>query len=381
MPVALSLLAVVAIATAAWGIISRKQDHAQLQQIVADNSVMVVDVVNPSTTPAAAELVLPGDVEPFTDAPIYARTTGYLRKWYVDIGQSVKAGQVLADIDTPEIDAQKRQAQADVASAQANERLSATTATRYQSLRASGLVADLDVEKAVDDERAKTAQLESARQNLRHIEELDAFRHVTAPFDGIVTARRTDIGSLVTSGSASGQELFHLTTNHRVRIFVQVPQADAPMIHVGLTGKVTRSEGGGGSFPATVVRTAGSLDANTRTLLTEMEADNANGAILPGSFVQVHLPTGASGSGVLRVPANTLLFRGDGLHLAVVDDSNHARLHTVQISHDLGKELELAGGVTPQDRVIVNPADSLMDGQPVRIRATAAASATATAKG
>jgi len=359
-----------AIAVAAWGIVTRLQASAALKRATEAAAVQAVNVVKPHHSNSANELVLPGDVEAYTDAPIYARTSGYLKRWYADIGKQVKAGDALADIETPEVDAQYRQAKADLATAEANYRLAQTTAARYQELRKTGLVAVQDVDNAQGDADAKTAQLESARQNLQRLAQLESFNHITAPFDGVVTARRIDIGALVTEGSTSGQELFHMTATRRLRVYVQVPQAYVSLIQPGLIAELNFAEHPDRRFPAKVVSTARAIDMTTRTLLTELEADNSKGELLSGAFAQVHLPL-PLGLTSWRLPSNTLLFRADGLHVATLDANNRVQLNTVRIGRDFGSEIEILSGVGPDDRVILNPADSLLSGTPVRVAAAA----------
>ena len=355
---------------AAWGIFTRLQARDALARTASAAAVTIVNVVKPHHGEGGNDLVLPGDVQAFKDAPIYARTNGYLKRWYADIGKQVKAGDVLAEIETPEVDAQYRQAKADVATAEANFKLAQITAKRYQELRKTGLVAAQDVDNAQGDADAKSAQLESARQNLQRLEQLESFNRVTAPFDGVVTARRIDIGALVTQGNNSGQELFHMTATNRLRIYVQVPQAYADLIQPGMVAELSFPERPDRRFTAKVVSTARAIDGTTRTLLTELEADNSKGELLPGSFVQVHLqlPAGVSR---WRLPSNTLLFRADGLHVAAVGADNRVALKEVQIGRDYGSEIEILSGVGADDRIIVNPPDSLISGTPVRISAVA----------
>jgi RND family efflux transporter MFP subunit len=359
----------VAIVVAGWGIFTRLQARTELAHRTEAAAVATVVVIKPHHGEGGNELVLPGDVQPYTDAPIYARTSGYLKRWYADIGKQVKAGDLLADIETPEVDAQYRQAKADVATAEANSRLAQTTAKRYQDLRKTGLVAVQDVDNAQGDADSKTAQLESARQNLQRLAQLEGFNRVTAPFDGVVTARRIDVGALVTQGNASGQELFHMTSTAHLRIYLQVPQAYASLIRPGMVAELVLPEHPDRRFSARVASTARSIDANTRTLLTELDADNADGELLSGSFAEVHLPLPVSIT-TWRLPSNTLLFRADGLHVAAVDADNRVQLRQVRIGRDYGSELEIVSGVGADDRVIINPADSLLSGTQVRIAAT-----------
>jgi len=357
-----------AVIIAAWGIFTRVNSRAALKQLAQQSAVPVVIVTMPKHSDVGDELVLPGDIQAYTDAPIYARTNGYLKRWYADIGKHVKAGQLLAEIETPEVDAQYRQAKADLATADANNRLSQTTAQRFQELRKTGLVAQQDVDNAVGDAEAKKAQTESARQNLQRLEQMQGFNRITAPFEGVVTARRTDVGALVTEGSTTGQELFHLSSTSRLRVYVQVPQAYANWITPGMAADLTTVERPELRHPAKVVSTAGSIDATTRTLLTELEADNPKGELLPGSYSQVHLPL-PTGLKTWRVPSNALLFRGDGLHVATVDAQSQVHLNTVAIGRDYGAEVEILSGVSAQDRIILNPPDSILAGATVKVRA------------
>jgi RND family efflux transporter MFP subunit len=360
---------IIAIIVAAWGIFSRISARAALKAEAEAAAVPVVAVSLPRHSDAANELVLPGDLQAYSDAPIYARTSGYLKRWYADIGKHVKAGQLLAEIETPEVDAQYRQAQADLATASANNRLSQTTAARFRELRKTGLVAQQDADNAEGDAEAKKAQVDSAQQNLERLQQLESFNHIVAPFDGVITARRVDVGSLVTQGSATGQELFHLSSTSRLRVYVQVPQSYASLIKPGMSASLTTAEQPDRRHAAKVVSTAQAIDPATRTLLTELEADNPNGELLPGSYSQVHLPLPA-GIQSWRVPSSSLLYRGDGLHLATVDASNHVHLNTVTVGRDFGSEMEILSGVTDSDRIILNPPDSLLAGAAVKVVAS-----------
>lgn len=363
-----------AIVVAAWGIYSRRHARAALASVARAAAIPVVDVVAPFRSSLANELVLPGNVQAFTDAPIYARTSGYLKRWYADIGAHVRAGALLAVIETPEVDAQYRQAQADYATAQANNRLAQLTASRYQRLRKTGLVALQDVDNAQGDADAKMAELESAQQNLQRLEQMEAFNRITAPFDGVVTARRIDVGALVTEGSSTGQELFHMTATRRLRIYIQVPEAYSSLIRAGLPAQLSLVERPDRLYAAKVISTARAIDVSTRTLLTELEADNDRDELLPGAYAQVHLPLPA-GLASWRVPSNALLFRADGLHVATVDPYGRVQLKAVRIGRDFGAQIEILDGVGAQDRIILSPPDSIMTGQVVRVHAAREAAA------
>ncbi len=308
----------------------------------------------------------PGNVQAFTDAPIYARTSGYLKRWYADIGAHVKAGELLAVIETPEVDAQYRQAQADYDAAVANNKLSQLTAGRYQRLGKTGLVALQDVDNAQGDADAKKAQLESALQNLGRLRQLESFNRITAPFDGEITARRIDVGALVTEGSSTGQELFHLTATRQLRIYIQVPEAYSSLIRPGLGAQLALVERPDRLFPARIVSTARAIDTSTRTLLTELQTDNDKGELLPGAFAQVHLPLPA-GLASWRLPSDALLFRADGLHVATVDGDGRVLLKTVRVGRDFGATIEILDGVDAQDEVIISPPDSVANGQIVHV--------------
>lgn len=358
----------VAVLVGAWGIFSRISARAALKAEADDAAVPVVEVVAPRRSGNASnELVLPGDLQAFSDAPIYARTNGYLKRWYADIGKHVKAGELLAEIETPEVDAQYRQARADLATAQANNRLSQTTASRFRELRKTGLVAQQDADNAEGDAEAKKAQVESAQQNLDRLQQLESFNHIVAPFDGVITARRVDVGSLISQGNTSAQELFHLSSTSRLRVYVQVPQAYASMIQPGMEASLTTAERPAERHGAKVASTAQAIDPITRTLLTELTAENPKGELLPGSYSQVHL-TLPAGIDQWRVPATSLLYRGDGLHLAIVDGQSRVHLHNVTIGRDFGSEIEIASGIDEHDRVIQSPPDSILEGAEVKVR-------------
>jgi RND family efflux transporter MFP subunit len=358
---------VLAVMLAAWGIFSRISARAALKAEAVDASIPVVEVVQPRKSDGKLnELVLPGDLQAYSDAPIYARTSGYLRRWYADIGKHVKAGELLAEIETPEVDAQYRQAKADLATAQANNHLSQTTAARFRELRKTGLVAQQDADNAEGDAEAKKAQVDSAQQNLDRLQQLESFNRIVAPFDGVITARRIDVGSLITQGNTTAQELFHLSSTSRLRIYVQVPQAYAALVHPSMEASLSTAERPDQLHPAKVISTAEAIDPATRTLLTELQTDNPHGELLPGSYTQVHLPLPEAVER-WRVPSSSLLYRGDGLHLATVDAQDRVRLRNVTIGRDFGLEIEILSGIDPQDRVIMSPPDSILDGAQVKV--------------
>jgi RND family efflux transporter MFP subunit len=353
-----------------YGIESRVQADQALTTETMDRAVQSVAVVHPRSEPLGEEVVLPGAVQAFVAAPIYARTNGYLKKWYFDIGAHVKTGQLLAEIETPELDRQLDQARADVATAEANQTLARTTAERYQSLAAGESVSKQDVEDRVGDFNAKKAMLDSARFNVRRLEELQRFQKIYAPFDGVLTARNTDIGQLIDAGANSpGKELFDISATHELRVFVNVPQAQSRAAGPGSSADLTLPELPGKRFYGKVARTAEAIDPASRTLLTEVDVDNSKGELLPGAYVLVHLKLGGSRPGVV-LPVNTLIFRADGLRVAVVRDGK-AELVPVTIGRDYGNEVEVVAGTGPGDAVIENPSDSLTSGAAVRVTGAA----------
>ena len=362
---AIAVLAAGAIA-AAWGISGRARAMTELSRETREMSVATVAVTTPVPSAGAEDVSLPGNVQAFTDAAIFARTSGYLKRRLADIGSHVKTGQVLAEIDTPEIDQQLLQARADFATAQANERLAQTTAERYQDLIKSDSVSRQDYDTAIGTYEAKRAAVASAEANMKRLEEQQRFKVIYAPFDGVITARNTDIGALIGSGS-NAKELFHIASMDRVRVYVNVPQMYSRAARPGLPATIDIRELPGRHFEGKVLRTAQTIDPNSRTLLVEIDLDNPSGELLPGSYAEVHLklPTDAA---ALRLPVNTLLFRSEGLRVAVVKDQR-VRLQPVTMGRDFGSSVEVLSGVSANDQVVMNPSDSLADGQPVRIAA------------
>ncbi|MBL6749484.1 MAG: efflux RND transporter periplasmic adaptor subunit [Nevskia sp.] len=364
----------VALALAAWGIFSRIEARAELVRQAAAAAIPTVGVVSPSHGKPSEELSLPGTVQAYYEAPIYARTSGYLKRWLVDIGTRVKSGELIAEIDTPEVDQQLNQARADLATAQANEALSATTNERWKGLLASDSVSRQDADDKAGDYAAKKALTASALANVRRLQELESFKRVLAPFDGVVTVRNTDIGALINAGAGGtpGSELFRVADTHKLRIYVQVPQPYAGAMRPGLAAELEVADHPGRRFHSQVARTADAIDPTTRTLLTQLEFDNAGGELYPGAFSEVHfkIPTRDD---TVRLPANALLFRSAGLQVAVVGDDGHVKLHDVVMGRDFGTEVEILSGIAESDRVVLNPPDSLGDGQQVRVAAAPAA--------
>jgi RND family efflux transporter MFP subunit len=360
------LIIAVAAITAAWGILTRGHAMAELSRETREMAVTTVAVTKPSKGTASEDVALPGSVQPYTDAAIFARTTGYLKKRYVDIGSRVRSGQVLAEIDTPELDQQLMQARADLATAKANEKLAKTTADRYVDLMKTDSVSRQDMDNATGGYEAKQAATASADANVKRLEDLQHFKTIYAPFDGVITARNTDIGALIGSAS-NAKELFHIASMTRLRIFVSVPQLYARSMQSDTSADIEIQELPGRKFTGRVARTAQSIDPSSRTLLVEIDLDNPKGEILPGSFAQVHLkmPTQVS---TFRLPVNALIFRSEGLRIATVTDGV-VSLVPITLGRDFGSTVEVVSGLTGAESVVINPPDSLAQGQRVSVAA------------
>ena len=371
----LLIAAGVAVVLAAWGILSRLYARVLLERAAADAAIVTVATTHPSRGPGSDILVLPGTVQAFYEAPIYARTNGYLHAWYTDIGTSVKKGQLLAEIETPEVDQQLRQAEADLATARANYQLARTTNERWQGLLATESVSKQDADERAGDAAAKQAAEQSAAANLARLRELESFKRVIAPFDGVVTQRNTDVGALINAGESTGNALFRVADTHRLRIYVSVPQSYAGQVSQGASAGLVFADRPGRRYEASVSSTARALDASSRTLQVELQIDNASGELFPGSYAEVHFDLRGTGTTLLRVPVNSVLFRAQGLLVATVDSTNHAHLHPITQGRDFGREIEVLSGVEPGDTLIVNPPDSISEGLQVRIAAPAADSA------
>ena len=349
------------------GIVPRVKARATLRAETNRLAVPTVIVVQPRRSAPGQEIVLPANVQAFKDAPIYARTNGYLRRWYADIGAHVKAGQLLAEIDTPEVEQQLHQARADLSTAEANLRLSEITATRYQGLLKTDSVSQQDSDNATSDFAAKKATVQAFQANVRRLEELQSFQRIYAPFDGIITARNTDIGQLIDSGSSGGPkaELFHIAAPDTLRVYVNVPQIYSKAMKAGLKADLVLAEFPGRRFAGELVRTADAIDTSTRTLLVEIDVSNPTGELLTGAYAEVHMKLPGSVT-TFTVPVNSLLFRSEGLRLAsVIDD--RVQLIPITIGRDFGSEVEVVTGLNGDEKLIVNPADSIVSGQPVRI--------------
>ena len=361
--IALVVVAVVLL----WGIRSRVRAGRTARAEAAQSAVTPVSVILPTRAAPAQEIILPGNVQPFSSSPIYSRTNGYLRKWYVDIGARVKQGQLLAVVDAPEIDQQVEQSISNLNTAKANLALAEITKNRYQALLTKKAVSQQDVDNAVGTYNANKSIVEADQANVKQLQALQSFEKIYAPFDGIVTARNTDIGDLVNSGSAGGvkTDLFHIAQPGTLRVYVNVPEEYSQGIKEGMTADITLAEFPGRKFQGKLVRTADAINMTTRTLLIEIDVANPTGTLLTGSYAEVHLaiPTQAS---TFVIPVNTLIFRTEGLRVGIVRDGKVV-LATVTPGHDFGNTIEIVAGLKADDQVIVNPPDSIVSGQEVQI--------------
>jgi RND family efflux transporter MFP subunit len=358
------------------GIGSRVDAEKKLEATVKLTSAEVVNVTHPTKGSNDQAIELPGNTQAFTDAPIYARTSGYLKKWYFDIGAHVKQGQLLAEIETPELDEQLEQAENQLKTAEANLQLSQVTADRWVFLEKSSVVSKQERDQAVSDLNAKRATADSARANVARLQKLQEFEHVYAPFDGVITARNTDIGDLIQGDNTTPKELFHLAAVGKLRVYISVPEVYATAIKSGETVTLTLDAFPGEKFTGTLVRDSNSIDLISRTLRVEVDVDNPTGRLLPGAYAFVHLEL-PSAANAVTVPTNTLLFRAEGLRVAVVRNGE-AKLVPITIGHDYGNTVEVLNGLTPEDSVILDPSDSIMDGSPVKVAESGPAKAVAT---
>jgi RND family efflux transporter MFP subunit len=348
------------------GIHSRAVAESRLKQRTEEAAIPTVAIVFPREGAPTQEIVLPGNTQAFSDAPIYARTSGYLRHWYFDIGAHVQKGQLLAEIETPEIDQQLQQAQADLDTSQANLNIAKITASRWQDLVTTGSVSQQETDQAVSNLSAVKATAASSAANVRRLEQLQSFEKVYAPFDGIITARNTDIGALIDAGAnTQPKELFHIAAIRTLRLYVAVPEVYSRAARSGAQAALTLDEFPGQTFHGTLVRNANSIDIASRTLLVEVDVDNPTGQLLPGAYVFVHLKLPDETRSV-TIPSNTLIFRKEGLQVGLVRDGK-ADLVPVKISRDYGNSVEIVSGLQPKDAVIVDPSDSLVAGMPVRL--------------
>lgn len=371
---------IVALATAVWGIVSRARASSDLRQWTEERARPTVSLIQLVRADSEQELILPGTLRAYIDAPIYARVSGYLRRWYVDIGAHVGAGQVLAEIETPELDQQLLQAKADLATSRANERLSASTTARWTKMLAADSVPQQEADEKAGDYEAKKAIVAAAEANVARLRATASFKSIVAPFAGVVTARRTDVGALINAGASAGQELFRVADTHKSRIYVDVPQAYSGMIATGTQAVLHVPERPGKEYPAVVTDTSASISENSRTMLVQLLADNANGALLPGSYVDVTFKLAVQ-QGILRLPVSALLFRRHGLEVATLGTDDQVVLKQVVLGRDFGTEVEVATGISSSDRVIDSPPDSLAAGDRVSVAQARVAAAPSRPKG
>jgi RND family efflux transporter MFP subunit len=360
---------IVVIVVVITGVVPRLRAKAALKTETDKSAVPTVDVIQPKQGAPHQEIVLPGNIQAFTDAPIYARTNGYLKKWYVDIGARVKEGQLLAVIDTPEVDQQLMQARADLNTAEANTNLSQITWKRYEDLKNTDSVSKQDVDNANGDYQAKKATEASSAANVKRLEDTKAFQNIYAPFDGVITARDTDIGQLIDQGSSNTQkELFHIAAIKTLRVYINVPQQYSIAAKPGLTADLTLGEYPGRRFQGTLVRTANAIDVASRTLLVEVDVNNSTGELLPGAYTEVHLKL-PNDVPTYILPVSALIFRSQGLQVATVDSNNRTKLVAITLGRDFGAQVEVISGLNADDKVIVNPSDSVVDGEQVNPQA------------
>jgi RND family efflux transporter MFP subunit len=351
----------------AVGIRSRVHAEEKLSSIAQQDSALSVAVTTPTQGAGPLEITLPANTQAYIDTPIYARTNGYLRKWYADIGTRVHRGQILAEIETPELDQQVEQAQSDLATAKANQEIAQITAERWKKLLTKNAVSRQEADQATSDFSARQSALSSAQANVRRLQQLQGFEKIYAPFDGVITARNVDIGSLIQAGDSSSPraELFHMASTDKLRLFVPVPEVYGSAVRNGDHIAVTSDAAPNQEFTGTIVRNSDSIDIANRTLNMEVDVLNSDHRLLPGQYAFVHLPIPPSNSS-MTLPSNTLLFRAEGLRVGVVRNG-HVELTPVEIGHDYGAKVEITAGLTPRDQVILDPSDSLAQGEAVQI--------------
>jgi RND family efflux transporter MFP subunit len=360
------VLAVIAVGVAAIGIATRAADNSRLRERAESQAVPTVAVISPGNSGDAGALELPGRLEAYSRASIYARVSGYLKSWKADIGTPVKAGQLLAEIETPDLDQQLLQAKADLASAQANASLAGTTAKRWQSMLGSDSVSRQEAEEKAGDFTTKQAMVNAAQANVDRVQAMKGFTRIVAPFDGTVTARNTDVGALINAGGGTGPELFAVSDTRKLRVYVSVPQSYASIVKVGAKAKLTVPEHPGKSYAATVESSSRAVTVASGTMLIQLAVDNAASELLPGGFANVSLEMPRSVGG-LSIPPSALMFDKSGLRVATVGANDKVLLKRVTIARDLGKVIELGSGIAAGDRVIDSPPDGIADGDVVRI--------------
>lgn len=357
------------------GIHTRSVAEAALRTDASESAIPSVDTVHPVLGAASSEVVLPANVQAFIDTPVYARTSGYLRHWYADIGTHVKKGELLAEIETPEVDQQVQQGQSDLATAQANFELAQITADRWKKLLTKHAVSTQETDQAMSDLNAKRSALSAQEANVRRLQQLQRFEKIYAPFDGVITARNADIGNLIQAGeNTTPQELFHLSAINRMRVFVPIPEVYQSVLSSVKQVSISSDAYPKDRFTGMIVRSSDAIDPLSRTLKAEIDIENPKALLLPGAYVFVHLPLPA-GSQSLTIPSNALLFRQEGLRVGVARDGR-VQLAPIRIGHDYGNTVEVTAGLTQGDQVVLNPSDSLVSGARVQVNAEPLAGAT-----
>jgi multidrug efflux system membrane fusion protein len=367
---ALIVLTVLMVA-GAFALVRRVTERGALAKETERLAIPTVGVIKPAAEPASDELVLPAQLQAYVESAIYSRTNGYLLRWNKDIGSKVKKGELLAEIDTPEVDQELSQAKAAQQQTEAQLQLAKSTAERWANLRKTDSVSQQEADQQASAYSQATANTAAAEANVRRLQQLESFKHVYSPISGVITRRNTDVGALITAGSSgTGKELFDVAQVDPLRVFVSVPQTNAPSIRAGLPAHIELREYPGQKFSGKVVRTADSIDPATRTLLTEIDVPNPDGRLLPGSYAEVHFAVPIQITR-LSIPVNAVLFRPEGPRVAVVGSDHRVHLKTISIGRDYGTKVEILGGLDPNDQIVVNPADSLEDGQQVNIKSGA----------
>ncbi|MBB3260746.1 RND family efflux transporter MFP subunit [Paraburkholderia bannensis] len=374
-----AMAVMVAAGIVSGGLFSRVRAHQELTSWTDAQAVPTVATVLPEPGPASQALVLPGHLAAYINAPIYARVSGYLHAWYADIGTHVKAGQLLGLIDTPDLDQQLQQANADLQNSIANEKLAATTARRWTEMLKQDSVSQQEADEKTSDLIARQATVAANQANVRRLEALESFKRLTAPFDGVVTARKTDVGALINAGSGSGPELFTVSDASQLRVYVSVPQSDAASIKPGMHATLTVPERPGMQFEAKLVDTDQSISPASGTMLVQLAVDNKQGMLFPGEYTEVHLAMPGDAN-ALFVPASALIFRARGMQVAVAGADHKVHLRDVTIGTDLGTRVEIIEGLKAGERVIDNPPDSLTNGDVVRLAASDATNTASTAR-
>jgi RND family efflux transporter MFP subunit len=358
--------AIIAIVIVVHGVWTRASENSQLRDWTNAQALPTVAVISPATGANSSGLELPGRLEAYARAPIYARVSGYLKDYKVDIGAQVKTGQLLADIETPDLDQQLSQGRADLVTAQANERLAKLTSDRWQTIVKTGAVAKQDADEKLGDYQAKQAMTKAAQANVDRLLAMKNFARITSPFDGVITARNTDIGALINVGSSTGQELFVVSDTHKLRIYVNVPQSYVPSVPPGTKATMSVPEHPDKKYEATVESSSQAVTATSGTTLMQLGVDNADGELLPGSYSSVHLDLPGN-IGALSLPASALIFDAKGLSVATVGNDNRVTVKPVTIARDLGKTIEIRSGLNASDKVIESPPDGIATGAEVRV--------------